>query len=99
MSDNLEDSSHRVASLQHLVDFTFHLRLDLGIGTVQQDFILIVESGNLLPANVFLHCYVSNGENVAENLDAEFAQKGLCDCTHCDSSRRLAGGRALQNVA
>ena len=41
MRDDFKDSTDGVAGAQHLVDFSFHALFGFGIGTVQQNFLLI----------------------------------------------------------
>jgi hypothetical protein len=95
----LEDSSERVTTLEDFVDFIFHAPFSFFVSTIQQDLILIVESLNVFPWDFLLHGNFADGNDVAENVDTEGAQKSFGDRADSDACRRFAGGGTFQDIA
>ena len=89
--NHLEDSTQRIAGLEDFVDFVFHALLSFFLGTIQQDFFPTVKTLDLFPRNFLLHGHVANGDDVAEYVNAEFAQEGFGQGADGDACRRFAG--------
>jgi hypothetical protein len=96
---DFEDSTQRIAGSQDFVDFFFHALFGVRVGAVEKNLVLIVEGANFFPCDFLVQSDGAGGDDVAEHLDAEFAQEEFGERSDGDAGSGLAGGGALENVA
>jgi hypothetical protein len=76
---DLEDSAERISGLEDFVDFFFHALFGFGVSAIEQNFFASVKGANLLPGDLIGQRDGAGRDDVAENLDAEFAQEKFGD--------------------
>ncbi len=99
VDDNLEDAADGVAGTKHGIDLGLHLRLVLRVDAVQQNLVLLREGDDLVPVRGAGELGLTYADDVGQHLDAEDAEQQLGESAGGDTSRRLAGAGAFENVA
>src|SRR5579863_672144 len=99
VGDDFEDAAEGVSGLEYLVDFIFHALLGVRVGAVEQNFVALVQGANFFPGNLIVQGHAAGGDDVAEDIDAEFAQKQLGDGADGNAGGGFAGGGALEDVS
>ncbi len=97
---DLENSPHRIARAENVIDFFLHALLGLGIGARQEHLVLARQGLDLLPWDFALrNRNRTNRNHVTQNFNAQVAQQQFCERADRNPRRRFPGRGALQNIA
>ncbi len=97
---HLENSAHRIARAQNLIDFSLHALLGIGIGASQQHFVLACQWLDLLPRDFPIRDRNrANRDYMTQNFHAQLPQQQLGERAYCHPRRRFSSRGALQHIA
>ena len=97
--DHFENPADRIAGAQHVVHFRFHSRFGCRIDAAQRRFEIFADGDDIFPRGGALQAHVADGDRVAQDGDAEFAQQQFAERAGGHARRRLARRGALEHVA
>ena len=95
---HFEDPADGVAGAVGLVHHFLHARFDSGIHAAEQDLAALAQRHQFRPLHRAVEPDRTHGDDMAQHLDAEFAQKRFGHGPDSDAGGGLAGAGAFQNI-
>ena len=97
---HFENAAHGVAGPVGFVHHFLHLRFDFGVHAAEQDFLALVQRADFFPrGRGAADGRASMADHVAQDLDAELAEKGLGERAGSDARGGLTRAGALEDIA
>ena len=98
VDDDLEDPADGVAGAERGVDFGFEAGFGFGVDAVEEDLGAGVGGGDFGPCGGAAKFGCADADDVGADVDAEFGEQHLGECSAGDAGGGLAGTGALEDV-
>ena len=73
--DDFKDAADGIAGAKDVIDFGFHARFGFGIDATERRIEILADGFDFLPSGGAFEFHVADGDGVAEDVDAKFAEE------------------------